>query len=189
MVYVGLDLHKKTIQIAVVDDSGIELMNKKIRNTREALAGGTSKIPSNSKYVIESSSVWEEVYRHMRNDLGLDVVLSDPYKTRLIAESKKKTDKVDALILADMLRGGYIAECYVPEGRTADERKLVRYRRMLVKSRTREKNLIHGILLQMSVDFGAAPFSSAWLAQVRELGDYRINGLLSSIERYDDLIR
>ena len=41
----------------------------------------------------------------------------------------------------------------------------------------------------MSVDPGAAPFSSAWLAQVRKLGDYRIGGLLSSIERYDDLIR
>ena len=113
VVYVGLDLHKKTIQIAAVDDSGTELMNKKIQNTREALAGETSKVPGNSKYVIESSSVWEEVYRHMRNELGLDMVLSDPYKTRLIAESKKKTDKVDALILADMLRGGYIAECYV----------------------------------------------------------------------------
>ena len=62
MVYVGLDLPKKTIQIAVVDDSGTELMNKKIPNTREALADETSKIPSNSKYVIESSSVWEEVY-------------------------------------------------------------------------------------------------------------------------------
>ena len=54
MVYVGLDLHKKTIQIAAVDDSGTELMNKKIQNTREALAGETYKIPSNSKYVIES---------------------------------------------------------------------------------------------------------------------------------------
>ena len=40
-------------------------MNKKIQNTREALAGEASKIPNNSKYVIESSSVWEEVYRHM----------------------------------------------------------------------------------------------------------------------------
>ncbi len=93
MVYVGLDLHKETVQIAAVDDSGTKLMNKKIQNTREALADETYKIPSNSKYVIESSSVWEEVYRHMRNDLGLDVVLSDPYKTRLIAESKKKTER------------------------------------------------------------------------------------------------
>ena len=83
----------------------------------------------------------------------------------------------------------FYSAVYVPEGRTADERKLVRYRKMLVKSRTREKNLIHGILLQMSVDPGAAPFSPAWLAQVRKLGDYRIGGLLSSIERYDDLIR
>ena len=113
-------------------------MNKKIPSTHEALAGETSKIPSNSKYVIESSSVWEEVYHHMRDKLGLNVMLSDPYKTRLIAESKK-TDKVDALILSDMLRGGYIAECYVPEGRTADEQKLVRYRRMLVKSQLAQK--------------------------------------------------
>ena len=41
----------------------------------------------------------------------------------------------------------------------------------------------------MSVDPGAEPFSSAWLAQVRKLGDYRIDGSLNSIERYDDLIR
>ena len=50
----------------------------------------------------------------MRDKLGLNVVLSDPYRTRLIAESKK-TGKVDALILSDMLHGGYIAECHVPE--------------------------------------------------------------------------
>ena len=122
-------------------------------------------------------------------ELGLDVVLSDPYKTKLIAESKKKTDKVDALILADMLRGGYISECYVPEGRTADERKLVRYRRMMIKNRGREKNSIHGILLQASLDLDEAPFSSRWLAQVRKLGDYRIGGFLRSIECYNDLIR
>ena len=148
-----------------------------------------SRMPKDSKYVIESSSVWEDVYHYMRNELGLDVVLSDPYKTKLIAESKKKTDKVDALILADMLRGGYISECYVPEGRTADGRKLVRYRRMMIKNRGREKNSIHGILLQASLDLDEAPFSSRWLAQVRKLGDYRIDGFLSSIERYDDLIK
>ena len=43
MVYVGLDLHKKTIQIAAVDDSGTGLMNKKIQNTREALANARSQ--------------------------------------------------------------------------------------------------------------------------------------------------
>ena len=131
---------------------------------------------------------WIKTYEAFENR-GIPIELANPMKVRAIAEASVKTDKVDALILADMLRDGYIAECYVPEGRTAGERKLVRYRKMLVKSRTREKNLIHGILLQMSVDSGAAPFSPVWLAQVRKLGDCRIGGLLSSIERYDDLIR
>ena len=112
MSYIGLDLHKKTIQMAAVDDLGTELLNKKIRNIRANLDAEIAKMPKNAKYVMESSFVWEDVYHHMRDELGLDVVLSDPYKTKLIAESKKKTDKVDALILADMLRGGYISECY-----------------------------------------------------------------------------
>ena len=34
--------------------------------------------------MIESSSVWEEVYNYMRNELDLNVVLLDSYKTRLI---------------------------------------------------------------------------------------------------------
>ena len=45
----------------------------------------------------------------------------------LIAKSKK-TDKVDAVVLTDMHRGGYIASCYVPDVKTSDERKLVRHR-------------------------------------------------------------
>ena len=65
----------------------------------------------------------------------------------------------------------------------------MRYRRMMIKNRGREKNSIRGILLQASLDLDEAPFSSRWLAQVRKLGDYRIDGFLSSIERYDDLIK
>ncbi|MDI1494718.1 MAG: Transposase [Cenarchaeum symbiont of Oopsacas minuta] len=40
--------------------------------------------------------------------------LSNPYQTKAIASSKKKTDKVDAMILADLYRGRYIALCHVP---------------------------------------------------------------------------
>ena len=80
MIYVGLDLHKKTIQIAAVDYRGTTLLNKKIRNTHASLEMEISRMPKDSKYVIESSSVWEDVYHYMRNELGLDVVLSDPYR-------------------------------------------------------------------------------------------------------------
>ena len=108
MMYVGLDLHKNSIQMAAVDQKGTLLCNYKFRHTRGAVDSEISQMPKNAKYVIESSSVWKDTFHFMRDELGLDVILSNPYTTKLIAESKKKTDKVDAAILADMLRGGYI---------------------------------------------------------------------------------
>ena len=111
-------------------------------------------MPKDTRYVIESSSVWERVYNCMAHDPGLDVILSNPYKTRLIAESKKKTDKVDTFILADMLRGGYVAESHVPDKEVIKARQLVRYRHDKVQQRTQCKNTIHGILLQGAVTMG-----------------------------------
>ena len=115
MISVGLDLHKKTAQVAAMDKDGTVLFNRKIPHTREAIKVDVDRLPKHAKYVIESSSVWEETYRYMAEDLGLDVILSNPYTTMLIAKSKKKTDKVDAAVLADMLRGNYIPPCYVPD--------------------------------------------------------------------------
>ncbi len=88
------------------------LCSERIDNPR-AIRKALSVMQPGSKYVMESSSVWYATYRLMTDKLYLDVTLSNPYSTRLIAESKKKTDRMDARILADMLRGEYISECYV----------------------------------------------------------------------------
>ena len=192
MKSIGIDIGKRRCIVCTMDRNGTVLEETGYENTYAAATAFARKARreyGKCQAVCESTgNLWIKTYEAFE-DRGIPIELANPMKVRAIAEASVKTDKADALILADMLRGGYIAECYASEGRTADERKLVRYRRILVKSRTREKNLIHGILLQMSVGPGAAPFASAWLAQVRKLGDYRIDSLLSSIERYDDLIR
>ncbi len=188
MAYVGMDLHKKTVQISVMDDRGIEISNTSVQNSRKTLEASLRKIPPDAKYVLESSSVWRETYRLMTEDMGLDVILSNPYRTKIIAESKKKTDKVDARVLADMLRGGYIAECHVPGKQAMAEKDLVRYRTTMVRSRTLMKNKIHGILLQGSVKPVGAPFTIGWTARVRSLNDYRIDGYLAVIDFLKDRI-
>ena len=69
MIHVGLDLHKKTIQIAAVDYRGATLLNKKIRNTHASLEMEISRMPKGSKYVgadparmrpIESECLWAQ---------------------------------------------------------------------------------------------------------------------------------
>ena len=78
MIHVGLDLHKKTIQIAAVDYRGATLLNKKIRNTHASLEMEISRMPKGSKYVIESSSVWEDVYHYSDATMFLEAKYTCP---------------------------------------------------------------------------------------------------------------
>ena len=78
MHYAGLDLHKKTIQIAVVDEHGNRLLNKNISSSLGVLKKELARMPKDTQYVIESSSVWEGVYNCMAHDLGLDPMHNTP---------------------------------------------------------------------------------------------------------------
>ena len=77
---------------------------------------------------MESSCVWYNIYEYLSEERNLDVILSNPIKTRAIASAKIKTDKLDAVKLASLLRGGYISECYVPDKKIMELRELVRHR-------------------------------------------------------------
>lgn len=97
------------------------------------------------------------------------------YQTRLIAESKKKTDKADTKVLADLLRGGYIVTCYVPDSKIIEDRQLVRHRAKIARQRSLFKNMIHGILLQNAIKTEGAPFTQRYIQHLRKLGNWRID--------------
>ena len=180
--FVGIDLHKKFMQVALMDSGGRILQNRRVECDLGDVEKEFSKLPTGARYVPESSSVWYGMYRFLTNELGLDVMLSNPLATKRIAESKKKTDKVDAEILADLLRGGYIAGCYVPDEGMVKERQLIRYRDKVVKERTRAKNGIHAILLQNGIKIPGRPFSPQYVRELRKIGDWRIEKQIGAIE-------
>ena len=57
-----------------------------------------------------------------------------------------KTDRVDARVLADLLRADMIPESYVPGRDIREIRDLVRRRHYMVKLRTMQKNKVHAEL-------------------------------------------
>ena len=191
-MYVGLDVHKKTIQVAAVDQEGKLLFNRKIKSDFGSVERELEQHPPDTKYVMESSSVWYGLFRYITDTMKRDVVLSNPYNTKIIATSLKKTDKVDAYQLANLLRGagGYIAVCYVPDATAVSYRHLTRHRNKLVKTRSKLKNFIHGITLQKSIriQYGHS-FSPQHIWELRNVGDYRINSYLDLINSYDKEIR
>ena len=74
------------------------------------------------------------------------VVVSNPYKTRAIAEAKVKTDKVDAQVLAQLLAAGFLPSVWLPDDDTHALRRQVARRAHIVRQRTRLKNRVQPIL-------------------------------------------
>ncbi len=136
-VFFGLDLHKKFLQAAAVDQEGNLLMNKRVENDFGIIEHEFSVFLKNAKYVLESSSVWYGVYQKLVRGLDLDVVMSNPYLTRLIAKSKKKTERFDAHALADLLRGDYIHASYVSPPKTVEEKRSIHFRTRMVRTEPR----------------------------------------------------
>ncbi|MEM2897554.1 MAG: IS110 family transposase, partial [Candidatus Bathyarchaeia archaeon] len=77
---------------------------------------------------------------------SIECLLANPLKTRLIAEARIKTDRLDARILADLLRANLIAESYVPKRKEREWRSLIRHRAALVRMASELKNRIHALL-------------------------------------------
>jgi len=147
--YVGIDVHKKMCQAAILEEDGKILDEIRFLNTPEEIeefAGKLSTFHDEVRAVVESTgNLWIQIHDRLEKH-GFEVALSNPGKTRLIAEAKVKTDKVDARTLAALLRADMLPTCYVPGEELRSRRELLRHRLNLVKTRTEVKNRIHGLL-------------------------------------------
>jgi transposase len=79
--------------------------------------------------------------------------MSNPVRTRLIAEQTVKTDKVDAKALADLLRANFLPTVHTMPRTIRDQRELLRHRVSLVYVQTGLKNRIHGLLTRCGLQF------------------------------------
>ena len=96
--------------------------------------------------VLESTgNMWMRIHDTLEEN-WIDTTLANPYKTKIIAEAKIKSDKLDARILSDLLRTNLIYESYVPKQEDRDKRSLVRHRITLSRTKTRLVNKVHSIL-------------------------------------------
>jgi transposase len=77
-----------------------------------------------------------------------EVALGHPLKTRVIAEARIKTDKVDARVLADLLRVDYLPRAYIAPAPVRELRELLRLRASLVRQRTALRNRVHAVLIK-----------------------------------------
>jgi len=148
-IYVGIDVHKHFCQAALMDEKGILLHEFRFDNTQEGahnLVNLAKSINPHVKAVVEpSANYWIKVYDKLEDE-GVEIKLSNPLRTKAIAEARIKTDRLDAKTLAYLLRGDLVAESYVPTRKNRERRALIRHRASLMRMRVEVKNRIHALL-------------------------------------------
>lgn len=153
-MYVGLDVHKSFTQGCVLDVNGNVILEQKFKNDPHSMDLFLLNVKQeDSKIVLESCSCWQFVYDYLK-DAGYEVVLANPLQVSLIAKSRKKTDKNDAKILADLLRTNLLPTSYAAPIDIRDERQITRHRASLVYMGAQIKHKINAILLRHGLEHG-----------------------------------
>src|SRR5215813_7191708 len=146
--FIGLDLHKQMGVACIIDDRGRVLARHRLGCTRPALeAFARSHLRCGDRVVVEATTnTWEVVA--ILKLFVTEVVVSNPLQTKVIATARIKTDKVDALVLAQLLRCDFLPRVWEPTASTQRLRRLTGRRASLVMDATAIKNRIHALLHQ-----------------------------------------
>jgi transposase len=171
MTFAGLDLHKKEVEAVLLDEDGRILHRSRFAATRAALeAFARTRLSADSTTVAVEATTNTWPVAAILQPLVHKVVVGNPLRTRAIACAKIKTDKVDALALAQLLRTGYLPEVWIPDDETRLMRQRSTERAMLSADRTRIKNRIHSVLHQRLIEAPSSDlFSRRNLAWLKEL--------------------
>lgn len=149
MNYIGIDLHKRFLVVSVMDAEGRS--GKPIQYPCSDVPAIRSCFESLRPFtaVIEASCSYRWLY-DMLSLLGQPVV-AHPSRLRAIVAGRAKTDKLDASLLASLLRGGLIPCSYVPPEAYQRLRDIVRWRCRLARQLAEAKTTLQGILARTNV--------------------------------------
>src|SRR5436190_22453444 len=127
MVYVGIDLHRKSSQLCALDEHGEQLLSRRVVNEPEALLAALAQLPERPAVALEAAFGWEWLADLLESE-GIELHLAHPLRTRAIAAARVKTDAVDARTLAELLRARLLPEAYVAPRELRQLRQLLRQR-------------------------------------------------------------
>ena len=142
---IGLDISKHSAEVAILEPGSSSCKRHRFVASPAGILGFASKLGPDDSVALESCTNAFAFHRLLCQHAG-KVVVSNPLKTRVIAEAKVKTDKVDAEILARLLAADFLPPVWVPDTFTDQLRHWVNHRQGLVTQRTQAKNRIHAIL-------------------------------------------
>lgn len=150
--FVGLDVHKQLIAYCVMDAMGTIVSEGNVAANREALDRWVATVPRPWCGAMEATLFSHWIFHHLAPHAAA-LKMGDPGRMKAISAGKNKSDRLDARMIANLVRSNLLPECFVIEPELGALRQQLRFRRRVVEQQVRSKNLIAGMLLQAGVEY------------------------------------
>lgn len=191
--YVGLDVDKASICIAVLNADGKLVMESVIETSAATILDFLKGLRGQVEVTFEEGTHAAWLYDVLKTTKA-KVIVCDPRKNRLLSDGNK-SDKVDARKLAQLLRAGLLSAVYHGEHGVRDLKELVRSYEYLVEDSTRVMNRIKALYRSRAIacagtDVYKLKQREMWIAKLGEAGvQARAQRLFSELDHLSGLRR
>jgi len=171
--YIGMDVHKEAIAIAVMNGDGKVVMESIIETKASTIMQFLSGLRGELHVTLEEGTWAAWLYDLLKPHVQ-ELVVCNPRRNALMKEGNK-SDKIDARKLADLLRGGYLSSVYHGENGLRTLKELARSYLTISQDLTRVMNRVKALYRSWGIPCSGqqvyAPRHRAeWLQKIGEAG-------------------
>jgi len=171
--YIGMDVHKETIVIAVMSDDGKLVMESVIETKASTILQFIQGLRGDLHVTLEEGT-WAAWLYDLLKPHVTELVVCDPRRNALMKEGNK-SDKIDARKLADLQRGGYLRSVYHGENGLRTLKELARSYLTISKDLTRVMNRVKALYRSWGIpcsgqEVYAPRHRAEWLQKIGEAG-------------------
>lgn len=150
--YIGLDVHKKSISYCVKVADGKIIEEGSVRATHSALRQWAEERTEPWHGAMEATLFSGWIYDALKPFAG-ELQMGNPSMMKAIGAAKKKSDRLDARKIADLVRCNLLPVCYVATPEMRELRRLLRYRNLVVGQAVQMKNRMGGLLMEVGAEY------------------------------------
>ena len=150
--YIGLDVHKKTIQYCIKQADGKLVREGRIGATLAELTEWAASLRHPWKGALEATMFSGWIYDALL-PYAAELKVAHSAMLKAIAASKHASDRLDARMICDLVRTGLIAGVWMAPPELRAMRMQLRYRNLVVRQATQTKNRIASTLMEQGVEY------------------------------------